>query len=88
MKDRLAPAIDAIVRVCDDIVRTIEERREEAAGLFAPKKSRRLSRLCLGFAFALAERSAADSLVRKYYGIPGAYTDAETLRRRINRTKK
>ena len=55
MKDRLAPAIDAIVRVCDNIVRTIEERREEAAGLFAPKKSRRITRLCLDFAFALAE---------------------------------
>ena len=37
---------------------------------------------------SLSERSAADSLVRKYHDIPGAYTDAETLRRRINRTKK
>lgn len=55
MKDRLVPAIDAIVRVCDDIVRTIEERREEASGLFSPKKRRMLTRLCLEFAFALAE---------------------------------
>lgn len=55
MKDRLVPTIDAIVRVCDDIVRTIEEHREKAAGLFAPKKSRGITRLCLDFAFALAE---------------------------------
>lgn len=34
---------------------------------------------------SLSERSAADILVRKYVGLPGAYDDVEALRKQLNR---